>query len=192
MFGRFQSLLQGGFQIIALTLFAHAVNAGAYAIPKDFLKYSKSSQQKTARAHKAQWMPLYKLFSGQASSVAELARQCRLDTGAMPRMLDRLEAKGLCQRVRSESDRRVVRIALADAGVQAAQDTPCVLCGVQNAHLVGFSAQEFDTLKTYLRRILANAQSAVLQALPSEASAGSAASASELSPPPDSGDSHRV
>jgi DNA-binding MarR family transcriptional regulator len=161
-----------------------------------FLKTSQSTaspaSKKTARAPKAQWMPLNKLFSGQASSVAELARQCRLDTGAMTRMLDRLEAKGLCQRVRSESDRRVVRIALADAGVQAAQDIPRVLCGVQNAHLLGFIAQEFDTLKTYLRRILANAQSAALQALPSEASAGSAALASEIFPTPDSGDSHGV
>ena len=48
----------------------------------------------------AQWVPLLKLHTGQASTVAELARECRLDAGAMTRMLDRLQAKGLVARVR--------------------------------------------------------------------------------------------
>jgi DNA-binding MarR family transcriptional regulator len=77
----------------------------------------------------------------------------------MTRMLDRLEAKGLCTRVRSETDRRVVNIALTPAGRKAASDIPEILSGVQNAHLAGFSADEFETLRTYLRRILNNAQS---------------------------------
>ncbi len=107
----------------------------------------------------AQWIPLFKLYIGQASTVAQLARACNLDTGAMTRMLDRLEAKDLCKRVRSEVDRRVVHIELSPAGVQAASEIPKVLCGVQNAHLAGFNADEFETLKSLLRRILNNAES---------------------------------
>jgi DNA-binding MarR family transcriptional regulator len=107
----------------------------------------------------AQWVPLFKLYSGQASTVAELARQCNLDAGAMTRLLDRLEAKGLCRRVRSETDRRVVNIELTPAGRKAASDIPEILSGVQNAHLAGFSAEEFQTLRDSLRRILNNAQS---------------------------------
>lgn len=107
----------------------------------------------------AQWVPLFKLYTRQASTVAELARCCNLDAGAMTRTLDRLEAKGLCKRVRSETDRRVVNIELTPAGTQAASDIPEILSGVQNAHLAGFSAEEFQTLRAYLRRILANAQS---------------------------------
>jgi hypothetical protein len=42
-----------------------------------------------------QWVPLLKLHMGDASTVAELARACTLDAGAMTRLLDRLEAKGL-------------------------------------------------------------------------------------------------
>jgi DNA-binding MarR family transcriptional regulator len=106
----------------------------------------------------AQWIPLFKLYSGQATTVAELARECHLDAGAMTRMLDRLEAKGLCKRVRSETDRRVVNIELTAAGTKAASDIPEILSGVQNAHLAGFSSQEFETLREYLRRILNNAQ----------------------------------
>lgn len=108
----------------------------------------------------AQWIPLFKLYIGQASTAAELARECRLDAGAMTRMLDRLEAKGLCQRERSAADRRVVTISLTDSGHEAAQEIPKVLSRVQNAHLAGFTDQEFETLKGFLRRILNNAKTA--------------------------------
>ncbi|RFO98921.1 MarR family transcriptional regulator [Rhodoferax lacus] len=107
----------------------------------------------------AQWVPLFKIHFGQASTVAELARECSLDAGAMTRLLDRLEAKGLCKRVRSETDRRVVNLELTPAGTQAASEIPETLSGVQNAHLAGFSEEEFQTLRDYLRRILHNAHS---------------------------------
>ncbi len=108
----------------------------------------------------AQWVPLFKLSLGQVSTVAELARDCHLDAGAMTRLLDRLEAKNLCRRVRSLADRRVVHIELTQAGRTAAQAIPVVLSQVQNAHLAGFSVKEFETLKGFLRRILGNAQNA--------------------------------
>ena len=107
----------------------------------------------------AQWIPLYKLYVEQASTVAKLARQCQLDAGATTRMLDRLEGKDLCKRVRSEVDRRMVHIELTDAGVKAASEIPKILTGIHNAYLEGFTLQEFETLKSYLRRILKNAES---------------------------------
>jgi DNA-binding MarR family transcriptional regulator len=106
----------------------------------------------------AQWLPLFKLYRGTASTVAELARECDLDAGSMTRMLDRLEAKQLCQRVRSSNDRRVVNIELTEAGMLAAQEIPKSLCRVQNDHLVGFSDDEFQQFKGYLRRVLNRAQ----------------------------------
>ena len=106
----------------------------------------------------AQWMPLFRLYRGEASTVAELARLCDLDAGSMTRLLDRLEAKGLCRRVRSCDDRRVVNIELTDAGRLSAHEIPKTLCRIQNAHLQGFSFEEWSTLKGYLRRILHTAQ----------------------------------
>ena len=106
----------------------------------------------------AQWLPLFKLYRKQADTPRELARCCGLDAGAMTRTLDRLEAKGLCQRVRSQTDRRVVHIALTPAGLEAAQNLPAVLSRVQNAHLAGFNAEEFLAFKGYLQRMLDNAQ----------------------------------
>ena len=106
----------------------------------------------------AQWLPLMKLYLGHSSTAAELARDCHLDAGAMTRMLDRLEAKGLCSRNRSERDRRLVHIALTESGQRAAQALPGVLSQVLNQHLVGMSAEEFSTLKTLLQKMLSNAQ----------------------------------
>jgi DNA-binding MarR family transcriptional regulator len=104
----------------------------------------------------AQWVPLLKLHMWQASTVAELARECKLDAGAMTRLLDRLEAKGLVARVRSSEDRRVVNLELTREGREAAKQIPAVLCKVQNAFLEGLSVAEWQQLKDLLRRILAN------------------------------------
>ncbi len=106
----------------------------------------------------AQWLPLYKLHLGSASTVAELARECQLDSGGMTRLLDRLEAKGLVRRERSSEDRRVVNLELTDEGRAAARNIPAVLCRVQNAALRGFSTQEWQQLHGLLARVLHNTQ----------------------------------
>lgn len=105
----------------------------------------------------AQWVPLFKLYLGEASTVAELARECQVDVGAMTRTLDRLESKNLIRRVRSSEDRRVVNIELTGDGRETARKIPAVLCRVQNAHLAGFTRDEWQMLKSLLQRVLDNA-----------------------------------
>jgi DNA-binding MarR family transcriptional regulator len=105
----------------------------------------------------AQWGPLFMLRKAGSATVAELARELQVDPGAMTRMLDRLEAKGLCQRVRSTDDRRVVNLALTAEGERAADLVPVALSEVLNAYLAGFSEAEWQTLKTLLQRMLENA-----------------------------------
>ena len=107
----------------------------------------------------AQWLPIYKIYIGEATTVAELARQSQMDAGAMTRLLDRLETKGLLRRVRATEDRRVVQLELTPEGQQLASEVPAVLAEVMNAHLAGFSKTEWQALKGYLRRMLANAES---------------------------------
>jgi DNA-binding MarR family transcriptional regulator len=107
----------------------------------------------------AQWKPLFMLVQQRASTVAELARECGMDPGAMTRLLDRLEAKALVQRVRCTDDRRVVRLAITPAGREAVAGVPEVLAGVVNAHLAGFTRDEWQTLKGLLRRMVDNAES---------------------------------
>lgn len=105
----------------------------------------------------AQWRPLGLMHIGPPKTVAELARECFLDTSAMTRLLDRLESKGYCTRTRSSEDRRVVTLQLTDAGRVAATRIPEVLCTVQNTYLQGFSPDEWATLKSLLQRVLTNA-----------------------------------
>ena len=103
----------------------------------------------------AQWGPLMRLQTTGGSTVAELARWLNVDAGAMTRLLDRLEKKGLCKRVRSTEDRRVVKVELTPEGEASIRQVPAVLSEVMNAHLAGFSKSEWHALKTYLQRMLA-------------------------------------
>jgi len=74
----------------------------------------------------------------------------------MTRALDRLEAKGLVRRERSEQDRRVVNLELTDEGQRLAGVVPAVLAEVLNVHLAGFSHEEWQTLLKLLRKMIAN------------------------------------
>jgi len=102
----------------------------------------------------AQWGPLLRLRTTGGSTVAELARWLNVDAGAMTRLLDRLEKKGLCKRVRSTEDRRVVQVELTADGEAAITEVPAVLAEVLNAHLAGFSKTEWQALRNYLHRML--------------------------------------
>ena len=103
-----------------------------------------------------QWRPLAIVAHGRADTPAELARIIGVDTGAMTRTLDRLEAKGLLRRVRCQEDRRVVKLELTDAGQAQAREIPHRIAKVLNVHLRGFSADEAAQLRHLLARMLAN------------------------------------
>lgn len=105
----------------------------------------------------AQWAPMLRLRAVGPMSSAALARELAMDGGAMTRLLDRLEAKGMVQRERSVEDRRVVVVSLSPAGQQAMAGMPAVLSQIFNAHLAGFTHEEFQTLLALLKRVVANA-----------------------------------
>lgn len=105
-----------------------------------------------------QWGPLLLLSKGKGDTAAELARDMGTDTGAMTRMLDRLQAKDLIQRRRSEEDRRVVHLELTAAGHEVVARIPPGLCSAMNEHLTGFTADELEQLKSLLRRMIASGQ----------------------------------
>jgi len=104
----------------------------------------------------AQWKPLYMVKVGRATTAIELAREMDIDAGAVTRMLDRLEAKGLVERVRSATDRRVVHLRLTAAGDTVAKKVPFVLASVNNDFLRGFSEPEWKQLRRLLGRMADN------------------------------------
>jgi DNA-binding MarR family transcriptional regulator len=106
----------------------------------------------------AQCWPLFKIHIARNPTVADLARDLEMDAGAMTRLLDRLEKKGLCKRVRSTEDRRVVNIELTPEGEASIAEVPAVLAEVLNEHLAGFSKTEWAALRSYLERMVANGE----------------------------------
>jgi len=64
----------------------------------------------------SQWTVLMALREWRESTAAELARGICHDAGSLTRMLDQLEKRGLVTRARSETDRRVVALALTAKG----------------------------------------------------------------------------
>lgn len=76
----------------------------------------------------------------------------------MTRLLDRVEAKGLVRRVRSQEDRRVVNLELTEDGAEVAARVPYVLADISNTLLEGFSESEARTLQTLLQRLYENAR----------------------------------
>jgi DNA-binding MarR family transcriptional regulator len=106
-----------------------------------------------------QFAVLKHLGEGAARTAADLCRLNRYDTGAMTRILDRLEEKGLVRRERGREDRRVVFLRLAPAGRALLPRLMTVGTRVVEAHLAGFTAEEIETFKGYLHRMIDNGQS---------------------------------
>jgi DNA-binding MarR family transcriptional regulator len=106
-----------------------------------------------------QFIVLKHLGEGAARTAADLCRLNRYDTGAMTRILDRLEAKGLVRRERGREDRRVVFLRLAPAGRALLPRLMAVGTRVLEVHLAGFSEPEIDALKGYLHRMIDNGRS---------------------------------
>jgi DNA-binding MarR family transcriptional regulator len=107
-----------------------------------------------------QFVVLKHLGEGAARTAADLCRLNRYDTGAMTRILDRLEEKGLVRRERGRADRRVVFLRLAPQGRALLPRLMVVAGRIVDAHLAGFSAGEIEALKGYLRRMIDNGQGA--------------------------------
>src|SRR5438094_1484644 len=90
-------------------------------------------------------------------SAADLCKGISYDAGAMTRMLDRLEAKGLIRRNRSAHDRRLMHLELSDEGRGAYPRMREISMAVANRFLRGFSKAEARLLEGMLTRMLENA-----------------------------------
>jgi len=90
-------------------------------------------------------------------SASDLCKGISYDAGAMTRMLDRLEGKGLIRRNRSPEDRRLVFLELTDAGRAAYPRMRELSLGVANRFLRGFTKAEARQLEGLLTRMLENA-----------------------------------
>jgi len=105
----------------------------------------------------AQWIVVMLLGDGAASTAAELCKILIYDPGAMTRLLDRLEKKGVLRRVRTKDDRRSVHLELTADGRKLYPRILETLVQVFNHLLHGFSKSEVQLLEQLLKRMVANA-----------------------------------
>ncbi|HKN10400.1 MAG TPA: MarR family transcriptional regulator [Pseudomonadota bacterium] len=103
----------------------------------------------------AQYVILVGLANG-IDSASGLCKGVSYDPGAMTRMLDRLEKKGLVGRVRCPDDRRVVKLALTEEGKAVYPKLIASAAKVMNRCLAGFTKSEAEQLEGFLHRILEN------------------------------------
>lgn len=102
----------------------------------------------------AQFKVLIIMAQFEVDTPAELCRHLSLDSGAMTRMLDRLEQKNLLVRQRSEADRRQVRLVLTEDGQALADLLPQVGADAMNQLAGAISPQELQSLEQILKKIL--------------------------------------
>ena len=86
--------------------------------------WARMERELAAAGHElnfSQFITLKRLSAGPAG-VTDLARAADLNPGAMTRLLDKLEARGLLLRVADPGDRRALHIHLTDAGMAMWRD----------------------------------------------------------------------
>jgi DNA-binding MarR family transcriptional regulator len=104
----------------------------------------------------AQYVILVKLAYGEADSASTLCRDVSYDPGAMTRMIDRLERKGLVRRVPDPSDRRRVIVEVTAEGKALYPKLVESSVRTLNHFLRGFTPEEAHLLERFLQRMLAN------------------------------------
>jgi DNA-binding MarR family transcriptional regulator len=99
---------------------------------------------------------LSSVANGEADSAAGLCKTISYDPGAMTRMIDRLQQKGLVRRVPHPEDRRAMNLELTVAGKALFPQLIVAKDRVHAQFLRGFSDDDRRTLETLLHRMLAN------------------------------------
>ncbi|AOY93582.1 MarR family transcriptional regulator [Cupriavidus sp. USMAA2-4] len=99
---------------------------------------------------------LMMLGTGRASTVTDLGREMGTDMGSVTRLLGRMEKRGLIERQRSTSDRRVVELSLTEQGRAMMVHLPAIFIRVVERRLRGFSPDEITCLRTMLTRVIDN------------------------------------
>jgi DNA-binding MarR family transcriptional regulator len=101
-----------------------------------------------------QWTILMLLYGDMARTSADMARQMSHDAGAMTRLVDQLEKRGLLNRVRDTADRRAVNLVLTAEGRALADSLKGRVVDFLNVALTDFSEDELATwLKLTMRMI---------------------------------------
>ncbi|EGF33940.1 Transcriptional regulator, MarR family [Oxalobacteraceae bacterium IMCC9480] len=103
---------------------------------------------------------LLMLRSGHFDTASQLARELYIDAAAMTRMVDRLVKHSLVVRLPAGTDRRRLLLQLTAEGSVLADQLPAIYLAARERNFAGLSDEEMGFLRSLLRRILLNGETA--------------------------------
>lgn len=106
-----------------------------------------------------QWIVLTHLGRQDHISATQLSVELGHDMGALTRVVDALERRGLARRERSSRDRRAIEIAITAAGRRQALEGRHLIVELLNRLVEPLTGPEIDTLIRLLQRLLGHLQS---------------------------------
>jgi DNA-binding MarR family transcriptional regulator len=101
----------------------------------------------------AQYVVLSTLHSGRATIAAQICKELSYSPGAMTRMLNRLEQKGMIQKAPSRDNRRTVQLELTEEGQRLFPELLAASGTVIDQYFGAFSAQELATFEALLLKM---------------------------------------
>ncbi|MES2073315.1 MAG: MarR family transcriptional regulator [Pseudomonadota bacterium] len=105
----------------------------------------------------AQLVAVVGIVLGRVRTLTELSAYTGHDTGAMKRLLDRIESKGFIRRKRSEEDRRTVPLELSEQGRQLYPHIAAVSDKVNQRLFGNFSGAELAQFRLLLHKLIDSA-----------------------------------
>ena len=102
----------------------------------------------------SQWTTLVALHDGRIQTAGDLAQNICHDAGSLTRLVDQMVERGFVSRSRSETDRRVVTLALTARGTNLVEALAPKVMDLWNGLLAGFTHAEVDTLIDLLTRLV--------------------------------------
>ena len=101
----------------------------------------------------AQYVILATLWIGRGDTAAQICKEISYTPGAMTRMLDRLEQKGLLVRKPHEESRRAHKLELTEKGQSGFPAMLAASQGVMNRLFGGFDGEDLARFEEYLLKI---------------------------------------
>jgi DNA-binding MarR family transcriptional regulator len=118
--------------------------------------FARMLRERNLDINPAQGRVLFVLWDQGPMTINKLARQVSLGKSTLTNAIDKLEASGQVVRVRSEKDRRAIRIELTPKNKKLQDLYEDVSKEMTALFYAGFSSQEAGHFEKYLERILKN------------------------------------
>ena len=100
-----------------------------------------------------QWSALMSIWTGRATTCADLSRDLSHDKGATTRLVDTMEQNGWVTRSRAADDRRVLILELTAAGEAVANRCRDRVIEYWNSLLTGWDRAEIETLIGLMQKL---------------------------------------